>query len=58
MSTKRKVFLTSIEFGLSAVATFHIRPAHLPLSVTRYVIAVWQVVAALRWAISGRQQIR
>jgi hypothetical protein len=45
------VCLTSIEFGLSAVATFHIRPVHLPVSVNRYVTAVWQVAAVLRWSI-------
>lgn len=37
--------VTSIEFRLSAVATFHIRPEHLPVSATRYVIAVLQSVA-------------
>jgi hypothetical protein len=37
------------------VATFHIRPELMPVSATRYVIAVWQVVAVSRWSISDRQ---
>jgi len=52
------VCVTSIEFGLLLVATFHIRPEHLPVAATtRYVTAVWQVVADLRWSVSGRQRI-
>jgi hypothetical protein len=38
-----------------SVATFHIRPELMPVSATRYVIAVWQVVAVSRWSIFGRQ---
>jgi hypothetical protein len=40
------------------VPAFHIiRPELMPVSATRYVIAVGQVVAVSRWSISGRQHI-